>query len=107
MNRRWNENESKCKIVQVFKMWTKVCVHNMENMRFNRRWNGMNPNVNELNPTCKIELKMCTSKDWTKVCVHMVTWDLTERWTENLSKYKTDCVLNMVNMRFHRYMECK
>ena len=57
------------KCVQV-KDWTKVCVHNMENMRFNK----------------KVNWKCVQVYDWTKsVYLTIVTWDLTERWTENVS----------------------
>ena len=39
---------------------------------------------------------MCPRLDWTKVSeltsvyLTIVTWDLTERWTENVSKYKIE-----------------
>ena len=42
----------------------------------------------------KIELK--------SVYLTIVTWDLTERWTENVSNIYEICVLNMENMRFKR-----
>ena len=30
---------------------------------------------------------------WTKICVlNMVTWDLTEMWTENVSKYNIELI---------------
>ena len=50
---------------------TKICVLNMENIRFNRRWN-------ENESKCKIEQK--------SVYITWKTWDLTERWNENASK---------------------
>ena len=47
----------------------------MENMRFNRKMNW----------------KCVQVYDWTKsVYLTIVTWNLTTRWTENLSKYKTE-----------------
>ena len=39
----------------------------------------------------KMEWKWIQVYDWTKIFVlNMVTWDLTERWTENVSKYKIE-----------------
>ena len=58
------------KCVQV-KDWTKICVLNNSNMRFNRK-------VNWKCVQDKTELK--------SVYLTIVTWDLTERWTENVSK---------------------
>ena len=37
----------------------------------------------------KLNWKCVQVYDWTKICVlKIITWDLTKRWTENVSKYK-------------------
>ena len=45
--------------------WTKICVLNNSNMKFNR----------------KVNWKCVQGYDWTKsVYLTIVTWDLTEKW---------------------------
>ena len=87
------------KCVQV-KDWTKVCVHNMEN-DLTERWKSV-----YLTITKSVYLTIVTwdlterwtenvSKiDWTKsVYLTMVTSDLTKRWAENVSKYMIELKL--------------
>ena len=39
------------------------------------------------------EWKSIQVKDWTNICVlNLVTWDLTEMWTENVSKYNIELI---------------
>ena len=40
-----------------------------------------------------MEWKSIQVKDWTKICVlTIVTWNLTEMWTENVSKYNIELI---------------
>ena len=40
-----------------------------------------------------MEWKSIQVKDWTNICVlNLVTWDLTEIWTENVSKYNIELI---------------
>ena len=40
-----------------------------------------------------MEWKSIQVKDWTNICVlNLVTWDLTEMWSENVSKYNIELI---------------